>query len=171
MLRKHYFFAVSLIVVLLLLGACGAKSGEEEGLIPGQVMIPVSLIEIKGATDGIAAPDVNPANLSKGYRYKPPGEYDSSNPKKWQVSTYIYSPASMSVVKGDIVTLKLFVINGDKHTVWIEAPDGSIVTDKELMNRGREYDVIFTPDQVGHYILHCDEHEKTMTALIMSLPS
>lgn len=169
MFRLYHIAVVLLILAVLLLGACSAK--KSEGLTPGQVTLAVNLIEVKGATDGIPPPDVNPKDLSKGYRFKPPGEYDSNNPNKWQVSSYFYSPSSMSVIQGDLVTLKFFVINGDKHTSWIEAPDGSIVEPKTLMNRGREYDFVFTAEQPGHYILHCDEHEKTMRADILSIPS
>jgi plastocyanin len=68
------------------------------------------------------------------------------------------------------VTLRTFVINGDKHTVWLEAPDGSTAAGEVVMNRGREYNFQFTADLAGYYTLHCDEHDPTMSATILVLP-
>ncbi len=183
MSRKYLITGILLILAGLLLAGCGSDSDTDDrldalegetgtvGLSPGDVTFDVSIIEIKGATDGIPAPDVNPQDLSDGYRFKPPGEYDADNPNKWQVSTYMYSPAAMMVAQGDKVTLRTFVINGDEHTVWLEAPDGSTAASEVLMNRGREYTFSFTASQAGYYTLHCDEHEPTMSATILSLPT
>ncbi len=154
----------------LAMTACGADSGAV-GLEPNDVNFDVSVIEIKGATDGIEPPGVNPVDLSDGYRFKPPGEYDAENPDKWQVSTYMFSPAAVTVTQGDNVTLRTFVVNGDEHTVWIEAPDGSTAGSEVVMNRGREYGFEFTADQAGYYTLHCDEHDPTMSATILALPA
>ena len=151
--------------------ACSGSQAGEIGLSPTSVTFDVSVIEIKGATDGIPAPEVDPAGLSLGYRFKPPGEYDSENADKWQVSTYMFSPAALVVAQGDNVTLRTFVINGDKHTVWLEAPDGSTAGSEVLMNRGREYNFAFTAEQAGYYTLHCDEHDPTMSATILVLPT
>ncbi len=140
------------------------------GLEGSEVLFDVSIIEIKGATDGITPPDVHPEDLSSGYRYKPPGEYDESNPDKWQVSTYLFSPSAFTVVQGDKVTLRTFVINGDNHTVWLEAPDGKKLNEV-TMNRGREYNFSFTADQSGYYTLNCLQHEPTMSATILVLPA
>lgn len=170
-MKKYVFSSVVLLVAGVLLAACGSGQTGAVGLTPGSVTFDVSVIEIKGATDGILAPDVNPRDLSDGYRFKPPGEYDADNPDKWQVSTYMFSPAAMTVAQGDRVTLRTFVINGDEHTVWLEAPDGSTVVSEITMNRGREYMVEFVADQAGYYTLHCDEHDPTMSATILTLPT
>ena len=158
-----------LIVTAILL--VGPGSVAAKGLKPVNVTFYVSEIEVKGATDGIPAPKIDPATLSKGYRYKPPGKYDSKNPKKWQVSTYMFNPAAMTVYQGDKVTLRMFVVNGDKHINWVEAPDGSHASKEEISNRGREYLVTFTAKQAGYYVLRCDEHEPTMRSIIFSVPS
>ncbi len=158
-------FIILPVLLALLLTACGGTALE-----PSEVTIDVSIIEIKGATDGISAPSVDPESLSSGYRFKPPGEYDESNPDKWQVSTYLFSPSAFTVVQGDSVTLRTIVINGDEHTVWLESPDGS-KGEMVVMNRGREYTFSFTADQAGYYTLHCDEHEPTMSVQILALPS
>ncbi|MFQ5593713.1 MAG: cupredoxin domain-containing protein [Anaerolineae bacterium] len=191
-MSRRFLIAGTLLILLSLLIGCSsgpdpaitnrldalesqAKTLESQAgavsLSPSSVTFDVSVIEIKGATDGIPAPDVNPRDLSDGYRFKPPGEYDPDNPDKWQVSTYMFSPAAMMVAQGDNVTLRTFVINGDEHTVWVEAPDGSTAASEVIMNRGREYSVTFTSDQAGYYTLHCDEHDPTMSATILSLPS
>ena len=166
MQRKHLL--VLTVIVGLLLAACG---GSNPGAEPGAVTFDVELIEIKGATDGIDAPSVDPTSLSEGYRYKPPGEYDAENPDKWQVSTYLFSPASMSVIADDSVTLRFFGVNGDNHDVWVEAPDGSNAVDTFLVQRGREVQVSFDADQAGHYKIFCGIHGPTMTADILSVGS
>ncbi len=153
------------VLLALLVSACGGTTLE-----PSKVTIDISIIEIKGATDGISAPGVNPESLSSGYRFKAPGEYDESNPAKWQVSTYLFSPSAFTVVQGDFVTLRTIVINGDEHTVWLESPDGTL-GEEIVMNRGREYTIEFTADQAGYYTLVCDEHEPTMNIKILALPS
>jgi plastocyanin len=150
--------------MLLGLVACGGLDAEAS-----EVTFDIEAIEIKGATDGISAPDVDPTTLSAGYRYNAPGEYDADNPAKWQVSTYMFSPGAMSVVKGDNVTLRLFGVNGDEHTVWVQAPDGSTTAASTVLNRGREITLSFTADQVGHYKLLCGNHAPTMTADILSV--
>ncbi len=170
-MSKRYL-VVGLLLLVLALVACGAESDAgTAGLSPSDVTFDVSVIEVKGATDGIEPPGVNPVDLSDGYRFKPPGEYDAENPDKWQVSTYMFSPAAVTVSQGDNVTLRTFVVNGDEHTVWLEAPDGSTAASEVLMNRGREYEFEFTADQAGYYTLHCDEHEPTMSATILALPA
>ncbi|MFQ5613106.1 MAG: plastocyanin/azurin family copper-binding protein [Anaerolineae bacterium] len=170
MSKKYLIPGILLVLAGLLLAAqCG--TGGSASLAPSEVTFDVSVIEIKGATDGIAAPDVNPRDLSDGYRFKPPGEYDPDNPAKWQVSTYMFSPAALTVSQGDKVTLRTFIVNGDEHTVWLEAPDGSTAVGEMNMNRGREYNFTFTASQAGYYTLHCDEHDPTMSATILVLPT
>ncbi len=158
--------ALSTLVILssLILSACGAGVGLEGS----DVTFDVSVIEIKGSTDGIDAPSVDPASLSAGYGFKEPGVYDADNPAKWQVATYLFSPSALTAVKGDNITLRMFVINGDTHVTWLEAPDGSIV-EEWTMNRGREYNISFTADQAGYYTMHCNNHGPTMEAKILVL--
>lgn len=163
MSKKVIVIAVFIFVAMLAAGCAG------DSLAPSQVTFDISIIEIKGATDGIDPPTDNPQSLSAGYRFKPPGEYDDSNPDKWQVSTYLFSPSALTVIQGDTVTLRMFVINGDTHVTWLEAPDGTRV-DEITMNRGREYSLTFTADQAGYYTLHCDNHAPTMSAQILALP-
>lgn len=156
------------LVVLLVIGALALAACGTSGAAPSDVTFDVELIEVKGATDGIAAPDTNPETLSSGYGYTPPGEYDAENLNKWQVATYMFGPGAMSVVKGDDVTLRMFGVNGDEHQIFVQAPDGSTVVDSFTVNRGREVTVSFTADQAGHYKIICTTHAPTMTADILS---
>lgn len=155
---------LTVVIGALALTACGTASGAD----PSDVTFDVELIEVKGATDGIAAPSLDPETLSAGYGYKPPGEYDADNPNKWQVATYMFSPGAMSVVEGDDVTLRMFGVNGDEHQIFVQAPDGSTVVEPFTANRGREYEVGFTADQTGHYKIICTTHAPTMTADVLS---
>src|SRR3990167_1886008 len=73
-------------------------------------------MEVKGATsaDSLAPPAINPKDLSKGYDFKGPGEADKGNPKRWEVSSYSFSPSFVTVRQGDKVELTAFIVNGDK---------------------------------------------------------
>ena len=168
-IRNSSVLLLLLLVTAILVVGPGSVAANE--LKPGNVTFYVSEIEVKGATDGIPAPKTDPTTLSKGYRYKPPGKYDASNPKKWQVSTYMFNPAAMTVNQGDTVTLRIFVVNGDKHINWVEAPDGTVAVKEHISNRGREYIITFKAKQAGYYTLRCDHHDPTMRAVIFSVPS
>jgi plastocyanin len=165
MSRKIFARILFAMLVALLASGCGGQS-----LASSEVTFDISVIEIKGATDGIAPPEVDPVTLSQGYRYTPPGEYDESNPEKWQVSTYLFSPSAITVNQGDTVTLRLFVVNGDIHATHLEAPDGSHI-ETVTMNRGREYTITFTASQAGYYSFDCENHGPTMQMQILALPS
>jgi len=175
-MRKIHLMVALVIVLGAVLGACGTTADDghtdhEHGSNEA-VTFDVNVIEIKGATDGIEPPEVDPASLSTGYKFKAPGEYDADNPEKWQVSSYFYSPGELVVNQGDEVTLRTFVLNGDVHATWLEAPDGSKIEGTEItMNRGRQYDVQFTADQVGYYTWTCGNHAPTMTAKILVIPN
>lgn len=137
-----------------------------------KVWFAVTGVEWKGSTvtKDLAVPPVNPKTLSDGYRYKAPGEADKNDATKWEVSTYVWQPGAMTVLQGDEVSLRIFIVNGDKHTTWIEGPDGMEVVKEQEQNRGREYLMTFTAAQVGHYTLHCNEHDPTMHAVLTVLP-
>jgi plastocyanin len=158
----------SIIVLVAFAALAAAACSNASAADPSDVTFDVELVEIKGATDGIPPPDVDPTSLSSGYGYKAPGEYDAENPAKFQVATYMFAPGAMSVVTGDDVTLRMFGVNGDEHQIFVQAPDGSTVVDPFTINRGREVTVAFEADQAGHYKLICTTHGPTMTADILS---
>ena len=67
-MRLKYLVTIVAISALAIT-ACSSATGAD----PGDVTFDVELIEVKGATDGIPAPDTDPKSLSKGYGYKAPG--------------------------------------------------------------------------------------------------
>lgn len=148
-----------------------ASQGHSQTGSPTTHTIFMSLIEVKGgtSTDKLAPPTVNPMDLSKGYELKPPGEADKRDPKKWEVSSYIFSPSYVTVRQGDKVDLTIFVVNGNVHTSWIADPEGRKLAPDATWNRGREYKVSFVAEKVGAYHLTCSEHAPTMAATFLVL--
>jgi len=132
----------------------------------------MTAIEATGttSTERLAPPPVDPANLSKGYGFKPPGEADARASQRWEVSSYLFSPSFVTVQQGDTVTLVVFVVNGDEHDVRLQAPDGSIVAPRKALERGHEYRLPFTAKLAGTYHFSCAIHAPTMSASILVLP-
>ena len=79
---------------LLRAGACGmlimaawlSGQGAQGQQAPGTHTIFMTAVEIKGSTtaDKLAPPAVNPADLSKGYAFKGPGEADKTALQRWE---------------------------------------------------------------------------------------
>ncbi len=113
---------------------------------------------------------MNPADLSKGYGFKGPGEADKNAPQRWEVASYIFSPSYVTVRQGDTVALTVFLVNGDEHEVRVTGPDGAPVIAKRTWNRGREYSVRFVAEQPGPYQLVCSTHAPTMATTFFALP-
>lgn len=132
----------------------------------------MSAIEVKGGTSAekLAPPAINPKDLSKGYEFKAPGEADKGDPKRWDVSSYMFSPSFVTVRQGDTVRFTVFVVNGDEHEVQVNDPDGREVVSKTKWNRGREYQISFVAKKVGTYHLACSTHAPTMAANIVVVP-
>jgi plastocyanin len=133
----------------------------------------MTAMEVKGGTsaDKLAPPAVNPADLSKGYGFKGPGEANKSDPKRWEVWSYIFSPAFLTVRQGDKVDLTIFVVNGDTHAdSFLADPDGRKIVSDITFNRGREHKISFVAEKAGAYQLTCAEHAPTMSATILALP-
>ncbi len=167
-MKKVVVVVVFGLTVLALLAGC---AGGVAKVPSGERVFNLNAIEIKGATDGIAPPDINPERLGKTYGFKGPGDYDSSNPNKWQVASYQFNPSAMTVFQGDRVKLILMVINGNVHKDSIIDPDGNIVVAETEHNRGRLYEITFNADKAGMYILRCDEHKDNMNAVITVVPN
>lgn len=177
-LRFIGFGALALLLVAAVAVGCGDDDdGGGDGLAgrippPTERIIEVTAFEVKGATSAndLAPPDVDPSTLSAGFGYKAPGVYDVDNPDKWQVASYMWTPGQIVAYVDDVLNLHFFVLNGNKHTVWIEGPDGETVVDETVMNRGREYNITVKPTKAGVYRLICITHAPTMTAEIVVLP-
>ncbi|MGH7331549.1 MAG: cupredoxin domain-containing protein [Candidatus Rokuibacteriota bacterium] len=131
----------------------------------------MTAFEVKGATttDKLAPPAQDPLELSKGYSFKGSGPAGGT-PLRWEVSSYMFNPASVTVRQGDEVDLTVFVVNGDEHEAWVTAPDGTYAVPKAMWNRGREYRVRFRVDKMGTYQLVCSSHAPSMAASFVVLP-
>lgn len=197
--QKRLRLAVPLLLALaaglLVLSACSSGASEEdleevqadvaaiqadiEALDPhaptsvGPVdrVIEVTAFEVKGTTntDDLAVPEVDPETLSTGYGYKAPG-FDDESPNNWRVASYMWTPGNMIAFQGDSIDLHTFILNGNSHNVWVEAPDGTKVVEDIEMNRGRAYNLKFEASQAGVYKLVCSTHGPTMTADIVVIP-
>jgi len=154
----------------------GAMLWTGEGL--GQASRPtthtifMTVLELKGGTsaDKLAPPPINPKDLSKGYDFKPPGEADKSDSKRWEVSSYSFAPGFVTVRQGDTVNLTVFVVNGDEHEARITDPDGREVIAQTKWNRGQEYKISFVAKKIGSYHLTCSTHAPTMSSTFLVLP-
>ena len=159
--------AAAALLTLLISADAGSQA------LPGAThTIFVTGIEVKGATttDKLAPPPVNPAELSKGYGFKRPGEADKNSPQRWEVASYTFSPSYVTIRQGDTVVLTVFLVNGDEHEVMVTSPGGTPVVAKTTWNRGREYRVQFVAERAGPYQLVCSTHAPTMTTTFFALP-
>lgn len=152
----------------LLLGLATTAHGQQAGTTREYF---VAAVELKGSTtaDKLAPPEENPKDRSKGYGFSAPG-YDSTAPLKWEVASYLWSPAMMLAYRGDEIKLTTFVVNGDEHKTWVEGPDGEEAMAETTLNRGREYELSFSAAKAGVYRLICTTHEPTMVGYILVLP-
>jgi len=161
----------ALIAIIIAAALIVALSGETGAQNPTRHNVFVSLIEVKGGTtaDKLQPPSQNPKDLSKGYEFKGPGVADKNSPHRWEVSSYMFAPAFVTVRQGDEVIVTAFVVNGDQHEVWINAPDGTVVVPKTTWRRGREYEARFVAERAGPYQLLCSGHAPSMTATFFAL--
>src|SRR2546427_10897767 len=161
-----------LVAVLMLAGVLAAQDVRAQRGTSKSHAIYMTAVEFKGSTttDKVAAPPMDPANMSHGYVYKGPGQADPAAPQRWEVASYQFSPAFVSVHQGDSIMLSAFIANGDHHDVHITDPDGQVVIEKKTWDRGREYTLFFQVLKVGDYHLQCATHAPSMTATIMVLP-
>lgn len=156
------------------LGRASAAEGAVAKLAPPprERVFTVSGVELKGSTstDSLSVPSLDPSKLSAGYRYKGPGTADKADPKKWEVSSYLWEAGPVVAYQGDTVKLVTFILNGDKHVTHIEGPDGTKVVDTQTLERGREYTLTFKAEKAGLYTVICTTHGPTMSLPILVLP-
>lgn len=167
-------FSISFIAVIsaALVGLFLAGDVGAQQKVGAAHTIFLTVFEVKGSTtaDKLAPPVVNPKDISKGYEFKAPGVADKNAPQKWEVSSYMFNPAFVTVSQGDTVNLTAFVVNGDEHEVWVTDPQGREVVAKTKWNRGRQYEISFVAEKVGPYQLTCSSHAPTMAATFLVIP-
>jgi len=158
--------ALAVVVAALTIACTSSQSGSSKPRV-----VQVTAFELKGSTTAaeLAPPTEDFKKLSDGYGFKGPGVFEPAPSTKWEVASYIWSPGEVTAFKGDTLELNFVVINGNKHTVWIEGPDGATVLEETLMQRGREYKKSVKLAKAGVYRLLCNEHDPTMTAEIVAL--
>ncbi|MFQ5853370.1 MAG: hypothetical protein ACE5JU_22655, partial [Candidatus Binatia bacterium] len=105
--ERRFRLSRQLAGVVMLGLLLSASEGLSQTGAPTTHTIFMTALEVKGATltSKLAPPLINPENLSKGYEFRRPGEADKSNPKKWRVSSYLFSPSFVTVRQGDTVNL------------------------------------------------------------------
>lgn len=173
-MKRYRLIVPAALAVLVTAFTIACSSGDNYAdSIPAATTrtIQITAFEIKGSTHAadLAPPRVDPSGLSDGYGFKDVGVYEADS-DKWQVASYMWSPGEVTAFQGDTLNLNFFVLNGNKHEVWIEGPDGATVLEEMEMNRGREYQITLKVTQPGVYRLICETHEPTMTAEIVVLP-
>jgi len=167
-MKPFGFFATAMLTGLLL----SSNETMAQKSAPTTHTIFVAVIEIKGGTspERLAPPPVNPKDLSKGYELKAPGEANKSDPKRWEVSSYMFSPNSVTVRQGDTVKLQAIVVDADEHHVRLNDPDGREVIAETKWNYEREHQLSFVAKKNGAYQLTCSDHAPTMAATFLVLP-
>lgn len=171
--RERFGWQMALLLAMTLLSLALSSHVSAQQRTGTTYTIFLTALEVKGSTtaDKLAPPSASPAELSKGYGFKGPGQDDKSAPQKWEVASYLFAPGFVVVRQGDTVTLTAFVVNGDEHEVWIAAPDGQKVVPNTIWNRGREYRMQFLADKLGTYQLVCSNHAPSMIATFLVLPN
>lgn len=165
--RSFKRIAAMLVLAAMALAIAGCATSAKAS----EVTFALTGVECKGttSTDSLVAPPADPATLSGGYRYKKPGDADKADVKKWEVSTYVWTPGAMTVRKGDTVKLRTFIVNGDVHATRVIAPDGKDAVSEQVLNRGREATLTFKATQPGVYRVLCKSHVPTMEAIVTVL--
>src|SRR5437660_2351437 len=149
-----------LVAVLMLSGVLAAQDVTAQRGTSRSHAIYMTAVEFKGSTttDQLVAPPIDPAKMSHGYAYKGPGQADPSAPQRWEVASYQFSPAFVTVQQGDSIMLRVFVANGDHHEIRLADPDGERIFDNATWDRGREHMVFVQAQKLGAYRLDCRTH-------------
>ncbi len=168
-MAKHRLIVLGALAVLAASFTIACTSGSSSESKPRKIQ--VTAFELKGSTTAaeLAPPTTDFKKKSDGYGFKGVGVLEPAPSTKWEVASYMWSPGQVTAFKGDTLELNFFVVNGNKHTVWIEGPDGETVLEETLMQRGREYKQSVHLAKAGVYRLICNEHDPTMTAEILAL--
>lgn len=139
----------------------GLLAGASPGQAQERRFFTVAAIEPKGGAN--VARETFPAGplpSGGGYVIREPDETG-----RWEVSTYVWTPAQIVVSEGDEVTLDFVGINGADHATEIAGLDVSFT-----LRRGEVVRVEFTADRPGVYPVICHTHVPSMRGEIVVLP-
>jgi len=166
---KRFQFLATAILSGLLFSSNEAMAQEST---PATHTIFMAVVEIKGGTsvEKFAPAPVNLKALSKGYDLKTRSEADKRDPKRWEVSSYMFSPSSVTLRQGDTVKLTAIVVDADEHHVRLNDPDGREVIAETKWNYGREHRLSFVANPLGPYNRTRSDHAPTMTATFLVFP-
>ena len=161
--------AVIAVVAIILSAAAlmGAALPSTQAIEPAKDrVIWMEAVEYKGSTETakLAPPQNLATDLASlgpayGFKWLEPD-------KKWEVAAYAFTPSTVVVNQGDKVTLRIFGVNGDKHTLYVENYAQNIVE----LNRGRSIDITFTADKPGLFQYVCSNHEPAMRGWLIVNP-
>jgi plastocyanin len=155
MLKRSVLLTLMVAVVIGALAGCAGAS-----VAPQERTFYMAAVEPKGTTSVSKEPF--PAQAlpeGGGYILKEPDAEGN-----WVVETYRFTPGTIVVNQGDIVTLEIVGINGAEHPFAIEGYDVSGV-----VKRGEITRVTFTADKPGIFRMICGKHLPSMTADLVVL--
>ncbi len=161
-------------------------SGGGKGLATLALLLAVVALALAGASMFLA-PAPAPAAPQPGDRvinvlaveYKGTAGAGEKIPNGSKVSAYAWEPGTITVNKGDRVTLKIYGVNGGAHPSTIQGyddltfkvydPSGKeIESGSKTFNvyRGHTTEVKFTASKAGYFTIGCAAHQPTMNAVL-----
>lgn len=155
MLKRSLLLVFVLSVGLSMLTGCATAPAA-----PRERTIYMAAIEPKGTTN--VSKEAFPADVlpeGGGYILKEPDAEGN-----WVIEAYRFTPGTVVVQQGDIVTLEILGINGAEHPFTIEGYDVSGVVTRGAITR-----VTFTADKPGIFRVICGKHLPGMTADLVVL--
>lgn len=151
---------VVLLALAVSLAATVLSGCAQPAAAPQERTVYMAAVEPKGTTS--VGKEAFPAQAlpdGGGYILKEP-DADGN----WVVETYRWTPGTVVVNQGDVVTLEIVGINGAEHPFTIEGYDVSGVVTRGSITR-----VTFTADKPGIFRMLCGKHLPTMTADLVVL--
>ena len=158
-MKKHLpIKAAALLGSIVLAGSVLAQS---QTTPPTKRTIYMSAVEYKGGTsvEKEPFPSATPPS-GGGYILKAP------EGGRWENSTYRFEPGLIVANQGDEVELKIWGVNGAKHTTTIEGYEKAFV-----VKRGELTTITFKADKPGIFRIICHDHLPSMETQLLVLAS
>lgn len=142
----------------LALSLAGAEAPWAQGT--GRVIY-MAAVEMKGGALKEREPYPEaPLPSGGGYIKSPPNASG-----RWEVAAYQWSPATVVVQQGEMVTLEIVGVNGDQHPSTIPG-----LVDSFTVRRGQITRVTFAATEPGLYPIICTTHQPSMQGTLVVLP-